>query len=176
MSRGNDSPGASTSTTIDVTTKIEQMQQENADVFAIPDYFVYMSRAFSTLEGIGLSSNTNYSILQECYPYLAKRLLSDDSPRARNALRTLLYGTSNNNSSHNDNNNRRDYKVIPHPHRVWTVGVGLVLGLVVAALALVLLALMITITMSILKVVMLPLNRSPMLSLVRIPIMYKKYY
>lgn len=92
MSRGNDSPGASTSTTIDVTTKIEQMQQENADVFAIPDYFVYMSRAFSTLEGIGLSQNPNYSILQECYPYLAKRLLSDDSPRARGALRTLLYG------------------------------------------------------------------------------------
>jgi len=28
--------------------------QENGDVFAIPDYFVYMSRAFSTLEGIGL--------------------------------------------------------------------------------------------------------------------------
>ena len=29
---------------------------------------------------------------QECFPYLAKRLLSDDSPRARGALRTLLYG------------------------------------------------------------------------------------
>ena len=95
------------STTIDLTTKIESMRQQNTDVFAISDYFVYMSRAFATLEGIGLSSNANYSILQECYPYLVKRLLSDDSPRARNALRTLLYGTSNNNSSHNDNNNRR---------------------------------------------------------------------
>merc|ERR1712238_617212 len=82
----------STSTTAQMTMKIEQMQQQNADVFAIPDYFVYMSRAFSTLEGIGLSSDLNYSILNECYPYLAKRLLSDDSPRARGALRTLLYG------------------------------------------------------------------------------------
>jgi len=82
----------STSTTAQMTMKIEQMQQQNADVFAIPDYFVYMSRAFSTLEGIGLSSDSNYSILNECYPYLAKRLLSDDSPRARGALRTLLYG------------------------------------------------------------------------------------
>ena len=81
-----------TSTTVDLTTKIESMRQQNTDVFAIPDYFVYMSRAFATLEGIGLSSNENYSILQECYPYLAKRLLSDDSPRARKALRTLLYG------------------------------------------------------------------------------------
>ena len=51
-----------------------------------------MSRAFATLEGIGLSSDPNYAILQECFPYLAKRLLSDDSPRARGALRTLLYG------------------------------------------------------------------------------------
>jgi predicted unusual protein kinase regulating ubiquinone biosynthesis (AarF/ABC1/UbiB family) len=88
ISRG-DSPS---STTVDVTMKIEQMQEQNADVFAIPDYFVYMSRAFSTLEGIGLQSDSNYSILQECYPYLAKRLLSDDSPRARGALRMLLYG------------------------------------------------------------------------------------
>eukprot|EP00531_Pseudo-nitzschia_arenysensis_P006025 CAMPEP_0116132988 /NCGR_PEP_ID=MMETSP0329-20121206/9859_1 /TAXON_ID=697910 /ORGANISM="Pseudo-nitzschia arenysensis, Strain B593" /LENGTH=860 /DNA_ID=CAMNT_0003627575 /DNA_START=258 /DNA_END=2840 /DNA_ORIENTATION=- len=83
---------AATSTTVDLTTKIESMRQQNTDVFAIPEYFVYMSRAFATLEGIGLSSNENYSILQECYPYLAKRLLSDDSPRARKALRTLLYG------------------------------------------------------------------------------------
>ena len=79
---------------MDLTMKIEQMQEQNADVFAIPDYFVYMSRAFSTLEGLGLSSDSNYSTLKECYPYLAKRLLSDDSPRARGALRTLLYGSS----------------------------------------------------------------------------------
>ena len=86
------SRGESVSTTVDVTMKIEQMQEQNADVFAIPDYMVYMLRAFSTLEGIGLSSDANYSIIQECWPYLAKRLLSDDSPRAQGALRTLLYG------------------------------------------------------------------------------------
>eukprot|EP00984_Skeletonema_dohrnii_P006492 scaffold2327_cov112-Skeletonema_dohrnii-CCMP3373.AAC.6 len=90
MSRGDSQ--ASTSTTVDVVTKIEEMQEQNADVFAIPDYFVYMSRAFSTLEGIGLSSDPNYSILQECYPYLSKRLLTDDSPRARGALKMLIYG------------------------------------------------------------------------------------
>jgi len=93
MRSGDDSSSnAMTSTTADLTMKIEQMQQENTDVFAIPDYFIYMSRAFATLEGIGLSSNEDYSILSECFPYLAKRLLSDDSPRARGALRTLLYG------------------------------------------------------------------------------------
>eukprot|EP00614_Pseudopedinella_elastica_P005859 CAMPEP_0172590974 /NCGR_PEP_ID=MMETSP1068-20121228/9682_1 /TAXON_ID=35684 /ORGANISM="Pseudopedinella elastica, Strain CCMP716" /LENGTH=846 /DNA_ID=CAMNT_0013387185 /DNA_START=196 /DNA_END=2736 /DNA_ORIENTATION=+ len=92
VQRKGDIGTMASSTTADLTLKIEQMQQENADVFAIPDYFVYMSRAFSTLEGIGLSGDTNYSILKECFPYLAKRLLSDDSPRARGALRTLLYG------------------------------------------------------------------------------------
>jgi len=91
LSRGSQA-SASTSTTVDVTMKIEEMQEQNADVFAIPDYFVYMSRAFSTLEGIGLTSDPNYSILQECYPYLAKRLLTDDSPRARGALKMLIYG------------------------------------------------------------------------------------
>jgi aarF domain-containing kinase len=55
-----------------------------------------MSRAFSTLEGIGLSCDENYAILPECYPYLAKRLLSDDSPRAREALRTLLFSARTN--------------------------------------------------------------------------------
>jgi predicted unusual protein kinase regulating ubiquinone biosynthesis (AarF/ABC1/UbiB family) len=85
--------GTGTSTTADITQKLEQMQQENANVFAIPEYFIYMSRAFATLEGIGLSSDSNYSILSECFPYLAKRLLSDNSPRAQGALRTLLYGT-----------------------------------------------------------------------------------
>jgi hypothetical protein len=53
-----------------------------------------VSRAFSTLEGIGLSINEDYSILQECYPYLAKRLLTDNSPRARAALQAMLYGPS----------------------------------------------------------------------------------
>ena len=57
--------GKTSSTTADITGKIEELQQQNSNVFAIPDYFVYMSRAFATLEGIGLSSNPNYAILQE---------------------------------------------------------------------------------------------------------------
>lgn len=92
LSRGDNPPS---STTMDLTTKIEEMQEQNSDVFAIPDYFVYMSRAFGTLEGIGLSSDPNYSITKECFPYLAKRLVSDDSPRARDALKMLLYGKDN---------------------------------------------------------------------------------
>lgn len=92
MQRG-ENPNASVS--MDLTTKIEQMQEQNSDVFKIPDYFVYMSRAFGTLEGIGLSSDPNYSITKECFPYLAKRLITDDSPRARAALKMLIYGKDN---------------------------------------------------------------------------------
>ena len=47
---GAGAPGAPTSTTADLTQKIEQMQQENANVFAIPEYVARMpSTAFRSL-------------------------------------------------------------------------------------------------------------------------------
>ncbi|KAI5067323.1 hypothetical protein GOP47_0017851 [Adiantum capillus-veneris] len=58
----------------------------------IPPYFAMILRAFSILEGIGLKNNPNYVIIDECYPYICKRLLTDDSPRARTALKYFLYG------------------------------------------------------------------------------------
>ena len=42
------------------------------------------------LEGIGLSIDEEYAIVQECYPYLARRLFTDRSPRAKKALRAML--------------------------------------------------------------------------------------
>lgn len=76
----------------DVTGVMEEMSRRNRELFKLPPYVLYVSRAFSTLEGIGLSINDEYSILQECYPYLAKRLFTDNSPRAQEALRSMLYG------------------------------------------------------------------------------------
>ena len=108
--------GKGSSTTADITGKIEELQQQNSNVFAIPDYFVYMSRAFATLEGIGLSSDPNYAILQECFPYLAKRLLSDDSPRARGALRTLLYGQGDELNLDQLKKVTQGLESNPHPH------------------------------------------------------------
>ena len=32
-----------------------------------------------------------YSIVQECFPYIARRLLTDNHPRTRAALQQLLY-------------------------------------------------------------------------------------
>lgn len=78
-----------------VTGVMEEMSKRNRELFKLPPYVLYVSRAFSTLEGIGLSVNADYSILQQCYPYLSKRLLSDNSPRSKNALKLMLFGGSN---------------------------------------------------------------------------------
>jgi len=41
-----------------------------------------------------LQADDNYSIIKSCFPYVAKRLVGDQDPRARKALRDLLYGAS----------------------------------------------------------------------------------
>lgn len=60
-------------------------------VFVIPPYFALILRAFSVLEGIGLAADPDYAIVQDCYPYLCKRLITDDSPRTRAALKYFVY-------------------------------------------------------------------------------------
>jgi aarF domain-containing kinase len=78
-----------------LTKDLEGVQEKYGNIFQIPAYFGYILRAFSVLEGIGLSSDKNYSIANECYPYVARRLLTDKSPETRKALEQLLYGTEN---------------------------------------------------------------------------------
>ena len=60
----------------------------------LPPYFVLILRAFGTLEGLGLGVDSSFAILDECFPFVARRLLTDDSPRVRAALRTFAYGAS----------------------------------------------------------------------------------
>ena len=79
-----------------ITLEVEELQKRNRDAFRIPEWFLYTSRAFLTLEGICLQADENYSIVQSCFPYVAKRLLGDNSPRAQAALKELLYGASGN--------------------------------------------------------------------------------
>lgn len=73
-----------------VTNIMEEVSKRNRELFSLPPYVLYLARAFSTLEGIGLSIDENYSIIQECYPYLASRLFTDRNPRAKKALRLML--------------------------------------------------------------------------------------
>ena len=42
---------------MDVQNVMEKMQQRNREMFVVPPYILYVARAFSTLEGIGLSAN-----------------------------------------------------------------------------------------------------------------------
>ena len=58
----------------------------------MPPYFAYVLRAFSVLEGIALINDPDYSILNECLPYISQRVLTDESPRAAAALRSFVYG------------------------------------------------------------------------------------
>ncbi|BBN18853.1 aarF domain-containing kinase [Marchantia polymorpha subsp. ruderalis] len=74
----------------EVTDDLVKMSKEY--VFVLPPYFALILRAFSVLEGIGLEADPDYTIVDECYPYISKRLLTDDSPRARAALKYFLYG------------------------------------------------------------------------------------
>lgn len=60
----------------------------------IPPYFALILRAFSVIEGTALRVDPDYAIVKETFPYLSRRLLTDDQPRARAALRQLLYGVS----------------------------------------------------------------------------------
>jgi aarF domain-containing kinase len=63
--------------------------------FRIPPYFALVIRAIGVLEGIALVANPGFAIIDEAYPYISKRLLTDPSPRLREALRYMVYGKSN---------------------------------------------------------------------------------
>eukprot|EP00232_Nephroselmis_pyriformis_P025088 CAMPEP_0182856256 /NCGR_PEP_ID=MMETSP0034_2-20130328/2323_1 /TAXON_ID=156128 /ORGANISM="Nephroselmis pyriformis, Strain CCMP717" /LENGTH=708 /DNA_ID=CAMNT_0024987311 /DNA_START=113 /DNA_END=2235 /DNA_ORIENTATION=- len=60
--------------------------------FRIPPYFALIIRAIGVLEGIALVGNPDFALVDEAYPYISKRLLTDDSPRLRQSLRYMVYG------------------------------------------------------------------------------------
>ena len=74
----------------ELSDKLEALSKEYP--LQLPPYFVLILRAFGTLEGLGLSVDENYAIVDECFPYVARRMLADDSPRMRAALRSFVYG------------------------------------------------------------------------------------
>ena len=58
--------------------------------FRIPPYFALVIRAIGVLEGIALVGNPQFAIIDEAFPYLSKRLLTDEAPRLRQALRCVM--------------------------------------------------------------------------------------
>lgn len=80
----------------DVPALFDELRALSADaganIFIIPPYFAYIAKAFATLEGIGLSVDPGYSILNDTLPYISRRIVTDPSPRTAGALETFVFG------------------------------------------------------------------------------------
>ncbi|NES21315.1 MAG: AarF/ABC1/UbiB kinase family protein [Symploca sp. SIO3E6] len=59
--------------------------------FRVPAKFALIIRSLVTQEGLALSLNTNFKIVEVSYPYVAKRLLNGESPEMRRRLLEVLF-------------------------------------------------------------------------------------
>ena len=59
--------------------------------FSLPPFYVAIIRCLGVLEGVSLQVDDNFAILQDAYPYIASRLLTDRSPRLQRALSALVF-------------------------------------------------------------------------------------
>ncbi len=59
--------------------------------FTVPAYYALIIRSLVTLEGIAIQVDPEFKVLSKAYPYVAKRLLTDQSPELRESLKDLLF-------------------------------------------------------------------------------------
>ncbi|MBD2106390.1 AarF/ABC1/UbiB kinase family protein [Nodosilinea sp. FACHB-13] len=59
--------------------------------FRVPAYYALIIRSLVTLEGIAINVDPDFKVLSKAYPYVAKRLLTDQSPELRASLQDLLF-------------------------------------------------------------------------------------
>lgn len=59
--------------------------------FRVPAKFALIIRSLVTQEGIALSLNPNFKIVEVAYPYVAQRLLTGESPALRRRLLNVLF-------------------------------------------------------------------------------------
>lgn len=82
---------------LQATGKLEVLRAKLQDIskkhgsFKLPGYMTLIIRAFATLEGVGLKTDGQFNMIKECFPYVARRLLTDDSLRIRDSLKAYLY-------------------------------------------------------------------------------------
>jgi hypothetical protein len=74
-----------------VIAQLQDLTAQKGNLFRIPPYFAYIAKSFSVLEGIGLSNDAKFSIINECLPYVSKRLLTDKEKMGP-ALSTFIFG------------------------------------------------------------------------------------
>ncbi|MBD2099289.1 AarF/ABC1/UbiB kinase family protein [Leptolyngbya sp. FACHB-261] len=72
-----------------ITDELSQMMYDYP--FRVPAYYALIIRSLVTLEGIAINVDPDFKVLNEAYPYVAKRLLSDPAPQLRSALRDVLF-------------------------------------------------------------------------------------
>ncbi|KAL6784818.1 hypothetical protein ACKKBF_B03355 [Auxenochlorella protothecoides x Auxenochlorella symbiontica] len=58
--------------------------------FRVPPYYALILRSLTVLEGLALSSDPDYKLLAQAYPYVARRLLTDPAPELRASLEQLV--------------------------------------------------------------------------------------
>lgn len=59
--------------------------------FRVPPYYALIIRSLVTMEGIAILIDPNFKVLSEAYPYVAKRILTDNAPQLRTSLQELLF-------------------------------------------------------------------------------------
>lgn len=59
--------------------------------FRLPAYYTAIIRCLGVLEGVAIQVDPNFKILNESYPYIASRLLTDPAPELQEALQCLLF-------------------------------------------------------------------------------------
>jgi len=59
--------------------------------FRVPAKFALIIRSLVTQEGLALTINPNFKIVEVAYPYVAKRLLTGESPQLRRRLLEMLF-------------------------------------------------------------------------------------
>ena len=59
--------------------------------FRVPAYYALIIRSLVTLEGIAINVDPTFKVLSKAYPYVAKRLLTDQSDQLRTSLQELLF-------------------------------------------------------------------------------------
>ncbi|WP_017315962.1 ABC1 kinase family protein [Mastigocladopsis repens] len=72
-----------------ITDKFSELMYEYP--FRIPAKFALIIRSLVTQEGIALSLNRNFKIVEVAYPYVARRLLTGESAQLRRRLLDVLF-------------------------------------------------------------------------------------
>lgn len=72
-----------------ITDKFSELMYEYP--FRVPAKFALIIRSLVTQEGLALTINPNFKIVEVAYPYVAKRLLTGESPQVRRRLLEILF-------------------------------------------------------------------------------------